>query len=81
VNAAGVAAAGLGVISTTSVTIAGLDRAEGGGGYLLLFCDFRRRQEVAKAVTNAGGHIVDFAFCLEGAQSWAVRPKSSDGAN
>jgi D-glycero-alpha-D-manno-heptose-7-phosphate kinase len=53
----------------------------GGGGYLLLFCDFRRRQEVAKAVTNAGGHIVDFAFCLEGAQSWAVRPKSSDGAN
>ncbi len=45
----------------------------GGGGYLLLFCDFRRRQEVAKAVTRAGGRIVDFAFCPEGVQSWAVR--------
>lgn len=45
----------------------------GGGGYLLLFCDFQRRQDVAKAVTRAGGRIVDFAFCPDGAKSWAVR--------
>jgi D-glycero-alpha-D-manno-heptose-7-phosphate kinase len=45
----------------------------GGGGYLLLFCDFRRRKEVAKAVTRAGGRIVDFAFSQEGVQSWTVR--------
>ena len=45
----------------------------GGGGDLLLFCDFRRRQEVAKAVSAAGGRIVDFAFCPEGVQSWNVR--------
>jgi D-glycero-alpha-D-manno-heptose-7-phosphate kinase len=45
----------------------------GGGGYLLLFCEFQRRQEVAKAVTRAGGRVVDFAFCPEGVQTWAVR--------
>jgi D-glycero-alpha-D-manno-heptose-7-phosphate kinase len=45
----------------------------GGGGYLLLFCDFQRRQEVAKAVTRAGGRIVDFAFSPEGVRSWTVR--------
>jgi D-glycero-alpha-D-manno-heptose-7-phosphate kinase len=45
----------------------------GGGGYLLLFCDFQRRQEVAKAVTNSGGRPVDFAFAPEGVESWVVR--------
>jgi D-glycero-alpha-D-manno-heptose-7-phosphate kinase len=45
----------------------------GGGGYLLLFCDFRRRQEVAKAVTKSGGRTVDFAFHPEGVRSWTVR--------
>ena len=46
----------------------------GGGGYLLLFCDFRRRQEVARSVMNSGGRVVEFAFSPEGAQAWAVRP-------
>jgi D-glycero-alpha-D-manno-heptose-7-phosphate kinase len=45
----------------------------GGGGYLLLFCDFKRRQEVAKAIVRSGGRIVDFAFHPEGMQSWSVR--------
>ncbi len=45
----------------------------GGGGFLLLFCDFQRRQEVAKAVSRAGGRIVEFAFCPEGVQAWTVR--------
>ena len=45
----------------------------GGGGYLLLFCDFRRRQEVAKAVVASGGRVMDFAFSPDGAQSWVVR--------
>jgi D-glycero-alpha-D-manno-heptose-7-phosphate kinase len=48
----------------------------GGGGYLLLFCDFRRRPEVAKAVAKSGGQIVDFAFCPDGVKTWAVRPGS-----
>jgi D-glycero-alpha-D-manno-heptose-7-phosphate kinase len=52
----------------------------GGGGYLLLFCDFQRRQEVAKAVTRSGGRTVDFAFCPEGVESWAVRPSGLPAA-
>jgi D-glycero-alpha-D-manno-heptose-7-phosphate kinase len=50
----------------------------GGGGYLLLFCDFRRRQDVAKAVTSSGGRVVDFAFSPEGAQSWVVRSRAEN---
>ncbi|HLY77644.1 MAG TPA: hypothetical protein VKT21_07140 [Thermoplasmata archaeon] len=45
----------------------------GGGGFLLLFCDFRRRQDVAKAVVASGGRVMEFDFSPEGAQSWAVR--------
>ena len=45
----------------------------GGGGYLLLFCDFARRAEVAKAVTDSGGRVADFRFELEGVQTWPVR--------
>ncbi len=46
----------------------------GGGGYLLLFCDFKRRQEVAKTIRASGGQAIEFAFSPEGVQSWAVRP-------
>jgi D-glycero-alpha-D-manno-heptose-7-phosphate kinase len=45
----------------------------GGGGYLLLFCDFARRADVARAVTDAGGRVVEFSFDLNGVQSWSVR--------
>ncbi len=45
----------------------------GGGGYLLLFCNFERRAQVAKAAEAAGGKVVDFAPEPNGLQSWAVR--------
>lgn len=45
----------------------------GGGGYILLFCDFERRANVAKAVTAAGGRVVDFSLESEGVRSWNVR--------
>jgi D-glycero-alpha-D-manno-heptose-7-phosphate kinase len=45
----------------------------GGGGYLLLFCDFERRAQVAKAAELAGGRVVDFSLEMSGLQSWAVR--------
>jgi D-glycero-alpha-D-manno-heptose-7-phosphate kinase len=52
----------------------------GGGGYLLLFCDFARRAQVAKAVERVGGRVVDFALEMNGLQTWAVRSdeKSSE---
>ncbi len=46
----------------------------GGGGYILLFCDFARRARVAKAVIEAGGSVSDFTFEPSGLQTWAVRP-------
>jgi D-glycero-alpha-D-manno-heptose-7-phosphate kinase len=52
----------------------------GGGGYLLLFCDFQRRQEVAKAVTKSGGRPVDFAFAPDGVETWAVRAAQAAAA-
>ena len=45
----------------------------GGGGYILLFCDFARRAQVAKAVQAAGGIVTDFSFESEGLQTWTLR--------
>ena len=45
----------------------------GGGGYLLLFCDFARRAKVAQAVQKVGGRVEDFALEPDGLQTWAVR--------
>ncbi len=45
----------------------------GGGGYILLFCDFERRVNVAKAVNAAGGRVVDFSLEPGGLRTWMVR--------
>ena len=45
----------------------------GGGGFLLLFCDFAKRADVARAVTGAGGRVTDFTLEMAGLQTWSVR--------
>jgi D-glycero-alpha-D-manno-heptose-7-phosphate kinase len=45
----------------------------GGGGYILLFCDFARRAQVAKAVQASGGSVTDFSIEQSGVQAWSVR--------
>ena len=45
----------------------------GGGGFILLFCDFARRAEVAKVVAQMGGRVMDFNFDLHGVQTWQVK--------
>jgi len=45
----------------------------GGGGYLLLFCDFARQARVARTVQEAGGRVERFALEPEGLQTWSVR--------
>ena len=45
----------------------------GGGGYILLFCDFEHRNEVARAVESSGGRVVEFAPEPHGLQTWTVR--------
>ncbi|MCI4369527.1 MAG: GHMP kinase [Thermoplasmata archaeon] len=49
----------------------------GGGGYILLFCDFARRANVAKAVQESGGRVVDFTLVPDGLQTWSVRSPAS----
>jgi D-glycero-alpha-D-manno-heptose-7-phosphate kinase len=44
----------------------------GGGGYLLLFCEFDKRHIVAERLEEAGGQLVEFGFEKAGAQSWEV---------
>lgn len=44
----------------------------GGGGYMLFFCDFRKKHQVARALESAGGKVVDFDFVEEGVQTWFV---------
>jgi len=44
----------------------------GGGGYLLLFCEFDKRHIVAEKLEQLGGKITNFAFDFNGLQTWAV---------
>jgi D-glycero-alpha-D-manno-heptose-7-phosphate kinase len=44
----------------------------GGGGYLLLYCDFERKHKVAESMQAAGCVITDFAFESSGLQTWRV---------
>jgi len=42
----------------------------GGGGYLLLFVEAFRRNDVRQALENAGGEFTDFSFDDHGLQVW-----------
>ena len=44
----------------------------GGGGYLLLFCEFDKKQNVITKLQELGGQIVDFSFDFSGLQTWEV---------
>lgn len=49
----------------------------GGGGYIVLFCDFARKANVARAVQDAGGRVTEFSLESSGLQTWAVRPSEA----
>ncbi|UCF09082.1 MAG: GHMP kinase [Thermoplasmata archaeon] len=44
----------------------------GGGGYLLLFCEFDKKHHVAEKLENIGGQIVNFGFDFKGLQTWSA---------
>lgn len=46
----------------------------GGGGYLLVYCDFERKHVIAKKLEQLGGKVVNFTFDNRGLQTWEVRP-------
>lgn len=45
----------------------------GGGGYLLLFCEFDKKHIVAQKLEQLGGQITSFAFDFRGLQTWEVK--------
>lgn len=44
----------------------------GGGGYLLLLCEFNKWHIVAEKLAMLGGRIVNFAFDFKGLQTWQL---------
>lgn len=44
----------------------------GGGGYVLLYCDFRRRQQVAERLEAMGVQPRELTFTREGLQTWTA---------
>lgn len=47
----------------------------GGGGYLLLFCEFDKWHIVAETMEKLGGKMVNFAFDFRGLQTWELNNK------
>lgn len=50
--------------------VAGKLLGAGGGGYLLLFCPFNARPQVARAMEEAGARVVQFHFEEQGVHTW-----------
>ncbi|HPP74804.1 MAG TPA: hypothetical protein PLU88_06745 [Armatimonadota bacterium] len=42
----------------------------GGGGYLLFYCDFRKKHIIAQKLEECGGQVVEFGFDSAGLQTW-----------
>lgn len=42
----------------------------GGGGYLLIYCEIHRQQDVRRVLENMGGQFMDFSFDDLGLKSW-----------
>jgi D-glycero-alpha-D-manno-heptose-7-phosphate kinase len=48
----------------------------GGGGYMLLYCDYRSKHKVAQALEKLGATVSEFAFENEGLRTWRVSGSS-----
>ena len=44
----------------------------GGGGYLLLYCPFRKRHIIAGQLEKMGGKVIEFGFEFRGLQTWQI---------
>jgi len=60
-------------VARANGAIGGKVLGAGGGGYLLLYCEFPKKHCVAAALEEAGGQIVEFGFEPRGVQTWEVR--------
>jgi D-glycero-alpha-D-manno-heptose-7-phosphate kinase len=42
----------------------------GGGGYILLFCDFAKKHRLIETLESAGASVTEFAFESKGLTTW-----------
>jgi D-glycero-alpha-D-manno-heptose-7-phosphate kinase len=59
-------------VARQSGAIGGKLLGAGGGGYLLLLCEFDKWHTVAEKLEQLGGKVVNFAFEFNGLQTWEV---------
>jgi len=45
----------------------------GGGGYLLLYCEFDKKHVIAEKLEKIGGQVVEFTFEDRGLQTWEIK--------
>ena len=50
----------------------------GGGGYLLVYCEFHKKHVIAEELEKLGGQVVEFTFERHGVQTWEVKPGRSE---
>jgi D-glycero-alpha-D-manno-heptose-7-phosphate kinase len=55
-----------------SGAIGGKILGAGGGGYMLLYCEFEKKHKVAEAMKKLGASPTEFAFERRGLQSWRI---------
>ena len=59
-------------IALSKGALGGKITGAGGGGYILLFCDFTRKHRVIEALEFAGADVTEFAFDTKGLTTWRV---------
>ena len=62
-------------VARQSGAIGGKLLGAGGGGYLLLFCEFDKWHKVAEKLELTGGKVLHFAFEFMGLQTWEVNER------
>jgi len=59
-------------VARKSGALGGKITGAGGGGYMLLYCDFDKKHVVAEKLEQMGGQVVNFGFEMNGLQTWSV---------
>jgi D-glycero-alpha-D-manno-heptose-7-phosphate kinase len=65
-------------VARAAGAIGGKILGAGGGGYLLCYCPFDRKQAIAGALAEEGGLLVPFALEERGLQTWVVPPENGE---
>ena len=59
-------------IATRKGALGGKITGAGGGGYILLFCDFEKKHRVIEPWSSRGAPITEFTFSNKGIMTWTV---------